>query len=306
MTGLSTRISIIIPNLNSPVILATLRSLQNQAWPEEGGEILVVGRDEANLLATWADRRVRFIDTSRPVCAAAARNRGIAEAQGDVLIFVDSDCLAQPGWLETLLGRMAGGEDVVAGSVTFPADNYWTLADNLSMFHDFMPHMPAGSRPYLPTLTLAIRRHVAEVVGPLDETFPGAAGEDIDWTIRMRLAGFRLYFEPRAQVMHTPPRTGPRGVIRHWWRSGASMTRVRLRYAEDYGTPAAARSPVWLTVLSPLVAGWVSAKIWWQHPPLRSHWKAWPVVFATKLLWCWGGASFLLATRRVREETAYA
>lgn len=278
----------IVPSLNGPVLARTLAAIAAQRRPPD--ETIVVGRDEAGTLAAFP--MVRFVDTDRPQSAAAARNRGMQEAGGDLLVFTDADCLPEPDWLERLVARHAAGEDVVGGSVTLAGESYWAQSDNLSMFHDFVPDQPAGYRPFLPSLNLSVRRDVVERVGGMDESFPGAAGEDVDWTIRMRRAGYRLFFEPAARVRHAPPRVTWRDVARHWRASGRNMIRVRLDYAEEYGTPGWVRSPRLLRLASPLIAAGVTAGIY-ARPFAWRYLSSLPVVYLTKLIYCWSAAEAL-------------
>lgn len=280
------KISLIIPSLNAPTLPSTLRSLRSQSLQPH--EILVVGRDAAGTLSDFPD--VRFIDTGRPVCAAAARNRGMLEADGELFVFTDADCLPYANWLKQLRDGHESGEMIVGGAVDVRSDNYWTQSDNVSMFHEFMPHWPAGTRKYLPSLNLSVRRTVVEDVGGMDESFPGAAAEDTDWTIRMRKAGYRLYFLPTALVRHAPVRRSWSDVARHWHKLGQNAVRVRLRYAEDLNTPRLLQQPRLLRLLSPLVAGGVTAGIY-SHPAFWPHWKSLPAIYATKIAYCFGAAA---------------
>jgi len=251
-------------------------------------EILVVGRDEAGV-----SRRVRgvsFIDTGIPVCAAAARNRGLEASTGDIVVFTDSDCIPAADWLETHARLHASGADVVGGAVLLNGSNYWAQSDNLSLFHEFMVGHEPSTRLFLPTLNLSVRRAVIEQVGLFDESFPGAAAEDTDWTIRMRLAGYSLRFEPAAVVAHRPMRTTLVDVVRHWWKLGYSGIRVRHRYAEQFKTPGLARNALMLRMLSPLIALQATARIYAN----RMYWSClWflPVVYATKVIYCLGAAA---------------
>jgi cellulose synthase/poly-beta-1,6-N-acetylglucosamine synthase-like glycosyltransferase len=158
------------------------------------------------------------------------------------------------------------------------------------MFHEFVPALPAGARFLLPTLNLSLRRGVFESVGGMDESFPGAAAEDADWTIRIRRAGYRLWFDPAAVVAHSPARTAWADVVRHWRNLGHNAIRVRLRYAEAFGTPAGARRAAWWRWLSPLIAARVTAGVYGKRP-LWPHWPSLPVVYATKVLYCLGAAA---------------
>lgn len=290
-------VSVIIPNLSSPIVDQTVASLHKQTYRATGLETIVIGLDEPGLVLR--DENVRFISTRQPVCAAAARNIGIEEAKGRFLVFIDADCVAAPDWLDKLMARHQRGEDVVGGSVWFAADNYWTLCDNISMFHEFLPSRKPGPRPYLPTLNLSVRREVAQEVGKFDESFPGASGEDIDWTIRIRQLGHELYFEPAAVVYHLPERQTFRSILAHWWRSGQSMVRVRLRYADVLHTPSLVKSPVWLLGLSPLVSAYVTQRTFLRNPSLLRYLHTLPVVFLTKMAWCLGAARQLWAGRNI-------
>lgn len=278
-------ISVIIPSLNAVTLPRALAALAGQTHPPH--EIVVVGRDEADLLANYPD--VIFVDTHIPVCAAAARNSGIETAVGDLLIFCDADCIPAPDWVAAHVSRHQAGEKVVGGSVALKGSNYWAQSDNVSMFHEFVPAHPPGKRHLLPTLNISVQRDVVTQVGGMDESFPGAAAEDADWTIRMRRAGFDLFFAPEALVEHAPARTTWADVVRHWRNLGHNAVRVRLRYAEMLNTPAFVRSAFWWRLLSPLIAAKVTAGIYAQSVFWR-YWRSLPVVYMTKIIYCWGAA----------------
>lgn len=49
-----------------------------------------------------------MLRSNRRLGASRARMLGAARATGDVLVFMDTHCECQPGWLEPLLARIAG------------------------------------------------------------------------------------------------------------------------------------------------------------------------------------------------------
>ncbi len=275
----------IIPNLDSPVVDRAVASVfaQHGAAPHE---VIVVGRDGPGRLA--GERRVRLLHTERPEWPAGARNRGIQAAAGDVYVFIDADCVAEPGWLAAHLARQAAGETVVGGAVCWERAPYWQLADNLSMFHNVDAHLPAGPRPFLPTLNLSVRAAAVGDVGAMD---PGLrCGEDIDWTLRLAGAGHRPFLEPAARVWHRPGRTTARDAWRHWHLSGRWMVGVRRRHPEAFGAATWRYRPFVLVALAPAIAAVATARLFGPGAPGRRYPLALPAVYLTKLAWCLGAA----------------
>src|SRR5690606_5350603 len=110
-------VSIIIPCYNAARWLpATLESALTQTWPAT--EIIVVddgsSDDSLAIARGFAPRGVKVISqTNRG--ASAARNRGLAEARGDFIQYLDADDLLSPRKIELQLARLASAPaDAVA------------------------------------------------------------------------------------------------------------------------------------------------------------------------------------------------
>lgn len=291
-------VSIIIPSLNSPLIADVLAALRPQvsavAWRTE---IIVVGKDEAGLVAT--DNTVRFVDTGHAVPPAVARNLGVEGSRGLIVCFLDADCVPQRGWLRTLLTRYEDPSvDIVGGGVTFPSDEYWRLADNIATFYPYLYTSAAGIRDLLPSLNLSFRREVWDRVGPFDERYPRPAGEDADWIARARLAGLQLHFEPQAVVSHRPARATFRDLWRHAVGFGQYSIKVDERYWEFWGQPLVFRH--WLLTVSaaPVMALWITGRAF-ANRRLWRYLYTLPAVYMAKLGWCWG------ASKRLRGQVEW-
>ena len=277
-------VSIIIPSLNSPIIDQLIDHLYQQTAVDQIGEILVVGRDELGLLQV--DAITRLIDTGQPVIAPVARNIGIAAAQYDLLLFLDSDCLPAPTWLAAHLAAQAAGHSVVGGGVLPTGRNYWSLSYNLTLFYEFYTTAPIGPRDYLPTLNLSLHREVITAVGVMSDAL--ARGQDIEWTLRMRRAGYQPYFWPTAVIEHVHNRTTLQQVWQDCARSGFYMRQVRMAHDTLMEAPTWLRSRAFLLAFSPLIAAGVTARIIRKRPSILRYWHTLPAIYLTKIAWCWG------------------
>ncbi len=280
-------ISIIIPSLNSALIDQVVTAIQAQDGIELVDEIVVVGKDEANLLPDAPG--VCLLDTGEPVPPGTARNLGINATESQLLIFLDSDCLPQPGWLRAHVAAHKAGHPVVGGGVLPDGENYWALSYNLTMFHAYLNTAVSGPRPLLPTLNLSVERQVIAAVGLLDESLPRS--QDLDWTTRMNAAGFQPYFWPQAAIQHRHNRTSFNAFWRDCARSGAYARRARVRHQDTLNTPFIFRYRRLVLLLSPFIAAAVTLKIIWERPStVLHHLQTLPAVYLSKIAWCWGAA----------------
>jgi GT2 family glycosyltransferase len=279
-------VSVIIPNLHSPVIGLTLASLERQTY-SGAWEVLVVGQDRHGLVKEGG--RVHHLITPEPVSPAKARNLGGRAARGEVVVFMDADCIARPEWLAVLAAEFADPTvTVVGGGIDIEAENYWTLADNLSMFHDYLSSLPPGEKRQLPSLNLAMRRAVFLDHSGFDERYPRAAGEDADLTLRLRQKGHRLLFQPKAIVAHKPTRASLRDMLRHTFYQGKYSTKVDKRYVQEkLPWPASTRFGIFLC--APLLATAAALRVV-SHSSLLSYWPLLPAIYVSKISWCLGAA----------------
>ena len=197
--------SLVIVNKDERFLSDTLQALK----PFVGQtlcEVLVVDAsngalDDIRLSHEWA----RWIDYAQPpgvrTTIAHQRNIGVRLAEGDIIVFTDSGCLPEDGWLERLLAPiLEEGESVscgparAIGTSVYSGVHWWGNADK-----DYVPMAP--------TINLAFRREAFEAVGGFDESFGSA--EDIDFTWRLTDCGYRLRWVQDAVVQHdwgTPTR----------------------------------------------------------------------------------------------------
>lgn len=281
-------ISVIIPSLHSPVIGAVLDALRRQtARPLE---VIVVGQDRHGQVRT--DDLVRFIETPQPVSAATARNLGARAARSQLLLFLDADCVAASDLVAEHLIQHAAGHLAVGGAVAPGTRDFWALCDHLTSYTPYLPQAPGGDRRYLLSGNLSISSRLFAQLGGFDESFRGAAGEDVEFGMRLRLAGVALLFHPGAVVWHVSPRQTMRSALSHLENYGAVAARVRRLHAgmlpSSSGYELAVRMPWLLLTLAPLVGLLKVIALVKACPFLLRYWYVFPGMVLQHGAWCWG------------------
>jgi len=200
-------ISVVIPHLNQPEFLRRcLASIK--AGSRQPDEIFVVDNGSGEMPHEICDavEGVTLLreDTPGP---GPARNLGVAHASGDVLAFIDADCLADPNWLAAAAREMADpATEVLGGDVRIAYDN----PDDLTQIEAYesiyayrMDHYIAREG-FTGTGNLVVRRAVLDAVGP----FAGLSlAEDIDWGKRATGAGHSLRYVADMKAYHPARKT---------------------------------------------------------------------------------------------------
>jgi glycosyltransferase involved in cell wall biosynthesis len=196
-------VSVVVPAFNAA---ATVAACIESALASAGVEFEVIVADDGS-----ADR-TREIAAALPCRvlalphrgAAATRNAGAAAARGDVLFFTDADCLLEPGTLARAAAGLArlGPRGVLGGTYAVePADPGF-----LSRFQAVFINCAETRRPaapdYVATHALAIAATDFRDSGGFDARFPLPILEDVEYSHRVKRAGFRLAMDPLLQVRH--------------------------------------------------------------------------------------------------------
>ena len=302
------RISIVIPSLNSLLIDQVVNAALEQVMPGYELEVLVVGRDEPGLVPALP--QVTLIDTMAPVAPATARNIGIEQARGDIICFLDADCIPTFGWLKKLVAAYNAGHPVVGGGVELEPAGYWGLCDDLLAFGPVISWTRPGTRETLPSLNLCCDRAILQRCGGFDELFRTPAGEDTDLCLRLRRDGYELYCEPRASVAHRHNRRTLRSVIRHLYAFGAVQRLLHERYPEMFARSRArnlaSRYPMLLWLAAPLLATIDSVTSLLRGSIPRRYWFAIPGLILAKSAWYIGLGWALRGKPYAREQFGIA
>jgi len=146
-----------------------------------------------------------------------ARNLGVKNASGDIIFFIDSDCYAEPDWIEKALAHFDNPE--IAG-VTGQT-RLWNTESGVARFLAYVGgRMTMPTRRMFmkiaPTMNLAVRRKAVKEVGGFDETLIRCEDTDLTYKISQR---YKILYEPEAVVWFkgSPTlRTASKKCVRHF------------------------------------------------------------------------------------------
>jgi len=237
---------------------AGLRSLQRLG--EEATELVVVDNAPADertreVVETLAheDERFRYVREPRPGLSRA-RNRGLAEATGEVVAYTDDDVRVDELWVAGLLRGFARREDVacVTGLVAsasleraaeqyFDARVWWSSSCQPQLYDARSGRANAALHPYAAGAfgtgaNFAFRTELLRAIGAFDETLgagsPCAGGEDLDIFVRLLRAGYSISYEPAALVWHEH-RVEEEELRRQMYAYGKALSAYLFKYASS-------------------------------------------------------------------------
>ena len=197
-----------IPTYNSgDSLIKTVKSLYEQTYHKDKYEVIVIDDGSTDGTSKFIQElqnkysvnlKYFFQKNKGP---AAARNSGINIASGDIVAFIDSDCIAEKDWIQEISkwyenNRVAG----IGGTIKAkPSD---------SRVGQYCAYVKMNERPeidktgivYLVTANASFRKEYLKQIGGFDERYNFPGGEDMDLCHRLRMQGYVLKYNRNAEV----------------------------------------------------------------------------------------------------------
>jgi len=249
--------------------LESLVKLQTPNKPEGSPcfEILVVDNapsDEQTKELVASLSTVRYVREPKPGLDFA-RNRGLEEATGDLLAFLDDDVVVDRQWLDGLMEAWAENPDAAAftglvlpyelateAQILFEERGGFRRGFEKIRYGQILPGNPlhpCGAGIFGAGCNMAFRREILLKLGGFDDALdtgaPLPGGGDLDIFYRVIRAGYPLVYEPQYMVFHQHRREYEK-LRRQYWTWGLGfMAFVVKSYQNDPPQRSQLRRLIW-------------------------------------------------------------
>jgi glycosyltransferase involved in cell wall biosynthesis len=229
------RLSVVISCRNSGSTLAeTLEAVVAQQY---GGwwELVVVDNgstdDTLEVARRFADRVPHFklLQPPTPGYQACGLNYGIEHSVGEYLIFLDSDDVIDPGYLDQMAKALEAAPFVGGAMDVDQLNARWLRlrrrplqADRIDLFCAYLPAVVGAS--------MSARREAVEAVNGFDESLPTQHDLDISW--RLYQAGYPATFVPGA-VLHYRYRDGLKSIFDQEYGYGEGEVALYRKFRDE-------------------------------------------------------------------------
>ena len=204
----SVKISVIIPTHNSrDKLIRCLNSISGN-----NAEIIVV--DDAGTDGTKKAiedyEHVKYLRNLRRKGPAFCRNCGARIAKGNILAFVDDDCILSPGWINKIVREHEKFPEVagIGGMTACLSDDkistYFTKIAQYTICKNLASLDTEKTCTFLPSCNISYKRKVFDKL-MFDECFTEASGEDIDFNLRLNETGNRVIYDDSILLFHEAP-----------------------------------------------------------------------------------------------------
>jgi GT2 family glycosyltransferase len=213
------RVSLIIPTYEREEVLCdTIRCVLDQDFPDY--EIVIIDQTKSHLSSTqtFLDNCPAIVRLIRhePASLPGARNRGVHEARGEIIIMVDDDVILKNDFVSqhvryyenpkivAVAGRVEQEARLVGRVPSFLKSEFiqWLPFRNFEGLRERAAYRVAGCN-------FSFRKEAALETELFDENFIGEAwGEEYDFSLRLKGPGRKIVYAPGAVVFHLNAPTG--------------------------------------------------------------------------------------------------
>jgi len=221
-------ISVIIPSYNSEhTISAVLQALQEQTYRGDYEIILVdSSQDRTPEIVHQQFPDIKFFHFEKKTDPGTARNFGVEQSAGDLILFIDSDCRAAADWIEKIVqAHQKHPYAAIGGAVENGNDprSQVAWAGYMAEFREYLPQYKARLVPHIPTCNISYKRAAFTKIKAFNPRY--YPQEDLEFNFRLRQEGLQIYFDPQIRIFHHH-RTNLKAFFIHQKRVGTITSKM--------------------------------------------------------------------------------
>ena len=200
-------ISVVVPARNAAQTIGScLQSLFEQSVSRERYEVIVVDDGSTDDTGQVVERSGATLIAQSHQGPAAARNSGVSESKGSILLFTDADCVPETNWVEEMV-RPFDDREIAGVKGVYRTGQGGIMPRFVQCEYEERYELMARQRyiDFIDTYSAGYRREVFVAAGGFDTRYPSASVEDQEFSFRLAERGYKMVFNPRAVVYHQHP-----------------------------------------------------------------------------------------------------
>ncbi len=272
-------------------------------------EIIVVDNASTDGTAEYLAGKdnVRVIANREPESVAAAFNKGYRMAAGELILFMHNDTVLPPYSIDLLENALYSDDKLGAVGPTAQGHRFWPheLLEQIEEYDDIAGmgrsfekarRLQCNLRPafVLEDFCSLFKREAIDDVGEWDESFLLRYFEDVDYSCRMQLKGWKLAIVPNVFVHHFQAATFKANQIDHEkaWKIFSNYFKKKWNFSFEYSIGVRDDLLKYIDVKRENVAVLDSGRISWTAGISMMYPSALSIQGLGTILWCPGSSPF--------------
>ena len=238
-------VSIVIPTTGKVrFIRGLVKSVARLDYPKDKFELIFIGDKPTHLLEKNSNgAKEEGIDVTvayNPVPAGQKRNIGAKIAKGTIIAFTDDDTILREDWIRNGVKHLSENEKYVGvGGPNYTPREELPFAKAvgrifgskfLFSFRYTVGHSVAREIAHNPTCNYLIKKNVVQEIQFHENLWPG---EDVEFDIRLNMAGYRILYAPDVVVWHHR-RSRPAAFLKQMFNYGKTRAQVTWMHPRSF------------------------------------------------------------------------